>query len=189
MRQKQNACCFSGHRPTKLPYGYDEEHPNCLALKLKLAVEIEQMRKKGVTTFLIGMAQGPDIWCAEIVLDLKQAYPDTEIKLIAVLPFEGQADRWHEEYRERYFNILARADDVVTLQAHYTKGCMQKRNRYLVDSSAHMIAVYNGQKGGTQFTVDYAVQKGLDIVIFNPDALERTQPGEKQRNNIIRFER
>ena len=135
------------------------------------------------------MAQGPDIWCAELVLDLRRAYTNTEIKLIAVLPFEGQADRWHEEYRERYFNILACADDVVTLQMHHTKACLQKRNRYLVDSSAHMIAVYNGLKGGTQFTVDYAVQKGLDIVILNPNTLERTQPGEKQRSNIIRFER
>ena len=182
-------CCFSGHRPTKLPYGYDEEHPNCITLKLKLASEIEQMRKKGVTTFLTGMAQGPDIWCAELVLDLKHAYPDAEIQLIAVLPFEGQADRWHEAYRERYFSILARADDVFTLQAQYTKGCMQRRNRYLVDSSAHMIAVYSGKRGATQFTVDYAVQKGLDIVILNPDTLEQARPGEKPRNNIIRFER
>lgn len=189
MQSHQNSCCFSGHRPTKLPYGYDEEHPNCLTLNLKLALEIGQMQKRGVSTFLTGMGQGPDIWCAEIVLDLRHAYPDAGIKLVAVLPFEGQADRWHEEYRERYFSILAQADETIILQAHYSNGCMQRRNRYLVDSSAHLIAVYDGQKGGTQFTVEYAERKGLDVIILNPNSLERSQPEERPRSNIIRFER
>ena len=187
MKLKEYNCSFTGYRPTKLHYGYDEEHPDCLQLKVKLAVEIEQMRKKGVTTFLSGMAQGTDIWCMEILLDLKRAYPDEVIRLIAVLPHEGQANRWSEEYRERYFQILAQADDVVTLQVHYTKDCMFKHNRYLVDSSAHLIAVYNGEKGGTQYTVDYATKKGLDIVTINPDTLNREHRPQSNDKKIIQL--
>jgi len=172
---KKNTCCFTGHRPQKLPWGYDEEWEDCVKLKLKLACEIEAMRQKGVTTFISGMAIGVDMWAAEIVLDLKRAYPQDTIKLIAAIPFEGQANKWSNEYRERYFDILAQADQEVIFQEHYTKNCMHERNRYMVDNSAFMIAVYNGEKGGTANTLKYAESKGLNIVIINPNDLSRDE--------------
>ena len=94
---KKNTCCFTGHRPQKFPWGYDEEWEDCVKLKLKLACEIEAMWKKGVTTIISGMAIGVDMWAAEIVLDLKSAYPQDTIKLIAAIPYEGQANKWSVE--------------------------------------------------------------------------------------------
>ena len=123
---KKNTCCFTGHRPQKFPWGYDEEWEDCVKLKLKLACEIEAMWKKGVTTFISGMAIGVDMWAAEIVLDLKSAYPQDTIKLIAAIPYEGQANKWSVEYRERYFDILAQADQEVIMQEHYTKAVCTK---------------------------------------------------------------
>ena len=165
---KQTTCCLTGHRPHRFYFGYDETQQDCVRLKLKLAVEIEKMRKKGVTTFLSGMAQGADIWGAEIIIDLKRAYPGELIRLIAVIPYEGQANRWSTADRERYFHILAEADENILLQSHYTRACMHKRNRYMVDASAYMIAVYSGSPGGAQYTLNYAIKKSLDIVIINP---------------------
>lgn len=172
---KKNTCCFTGHRPQKLPWGYDEEWEDCIRLKNKMAVEIEKMRKKGVTTFISGMALGVDMWAAEIVLDLKKAYPQDTILLVAAIPFEGQANKWSSDYRERYFNIFAQTDDEITFYTHYTKSCMHERNRYMVDNSAHMIAVFNGEKGGTANTVKYAESKGLEIVTINPNDLSREE--------------
>ena len=172
---KKNTCCFTGHRPQKLPWGYDEEWEDCVKLKLKLACEIEAMRKKGVTTFISGMAIGVDMWAAAIVLDLKSAYPQDTIKLIAAIPYEGQANKWSVEYRERYFDILAQADQEVIMQEHYTKSCMNERNLFMVDNSAYMIAVFNGDKGGTANTLHYAESKGLNIVIINPNDLSRDE--------------
>jgi len=172
---RKYTCCFTGHRPQKLPWGYDEEWEDCIRLKLKLACEIEAMRRKGVTTFISGMAIGVDMWAAEIVLDLKRAYPQDAIRLVAAIPFEGQANKWSNEYRERYFDILAQADEEITVHTHYTQSCMHERNRYMVDNSAHMIAVFNGEKGGTANTLKYAEAKGLNIVIINPDDLSRDE--------------
>ena len=172
---KRTTCCFTGHRPQKLPWGYDEEWEDCIRLKVKLACEIEKMRRKGVTTFISGMALGVDLWAAEIVLDLKHAYPRDTIRLVAVIPYEGQADKWSNDYRERYFNVLAGADDEIVFRAHYTKACMHERNRYMVEQSAHMIAVFHGQPGGTANTVNYAETQGLHIVIINPNDLSRDE--------------
>ena len=185
--EKKNICCFAGQRPDKLLDSYYETRDNCIKLKMRLAVEIEEMRGKGVTTFMTGMDMGTDIWCAEIVFDLKWAYPDEVIQLVAVLPRENQAVRWIEKYRERYFDILAQCDQVITLQAHYTKDCMFKRDRHLVDSSAHLIAVYGGEKGGAQHIFAYASRKGLEIVTVNPDTLAWEQIRQsKKRDGIER---
>jgi uncharacterized phage-like protein YoqJ len=175
MTDKENTCCFTGHRPQKLTFGYDEGHPDCRRLKVRLIGEIDRMRKNGVTGFMPGMAQGVDLIAAELVLDLRRAYPEDRIRLVAVLPYEGQADRWSGQSRERYFTVLSEADGVITLQSRYSGDCMQKRNRYLVDHSAHLIAVYNGTRGGTEYTVDYALQKGLEVVVPDPDTPGREQ--------------
>lgn len=174
MQNRIFCCCLIGHRPNKLTFGYDEAHKDCTKLKVKLAVEIEGMRKKGITTFLTGMGQGVDIWGAEIILDLKHAYADEPIRLVAFIPHKEQANRWNVQYRKRYFRILEKADDVIMLSTHYAKDCMHRRNRFMVNASSHLIAVFNGEPGGTQYTIDYAQKKGLDIVIIDPNDLTRT---------------
>lgn len=108
---KNKSCCFTGHRPQKFSFGYDEENEDCILLKLKMLAQIQEMRKKGVTTFLTGMAMGVDIWAAELILELKAGLPQEDIRLIAVIPHEEQANKWSVEYRERYFDILAQVDE------------------------------------------------------------------------------
>jgi uncharacterized phage-like protein YoqJ len=173
MNDKQKTCCFSGHRPMKLPFGFYEDSPDFLRLKVRLYYEVDQMREMGVTVFLTGMAQGIDMLTAEIVLDIKRTYLYDDVRLVAVVPFEGQAERWSKAYRARYFHILGKADEVVTLQKLYTDDCLLKRNRCMVDASSHLIAVWSGGRGGTKYTVEYAVKQGLDIILINPFTLKR----------------
>lgn len=169
--ENEITCTFTGHRPSSYSFGYDEENYDCLNLKAILVKQIGALIGNGVKTFLTGMALGADIWCAEIVLKFKEAYPD--IRLIAVIPCETQADRWSVEQRERYFNILAKCDETVYISRHYTNDCMFRRNRWLIDHSSFVIAVYNGSpKGGTAYTVEYARRKHRAVIIINPDTLQ-----------------
>ena len=113
------------------------------------------------------MAEGTDTWAALAVLALKKEIP--ALKLHCVLPCEGQADGWSASARELYFSILGQADEVVYVSREYSKDCMLKRNRYLVDYAACLLAVYNGEwRGGTAMTVRYARKKGREIIIINP---------------------
>ena len=78
-------------------------------------------------------------------------------------------DGWSASARELYFSILGQADEVVYVSREYRDGCMLKRNRYLVDHAACLLAVYNGEwRGGTAMTVRYARKKGREIIIINP---------------------
>lgn len=161
--------CFTGHRPQRFRFGFDESHPDCIRLKKRLAQVVDRLIDKGVTTFYTGMALGIDMWGAELVLDRQKN--NKSIRLIAAVPCRGQEDRWSQEYKIRYNRILSKVDDVVYLANTYTGTCMQERNVYMVDNSDFVIAVYDGSKyGGTYQTVEYAKSKGLGIAIINPDS-------------------
>lgn len=162
------SCCFTGHRPAKLPWGYDEENAACSKLKDELALWITKLIEFGVNKFYTGMAMGTDIWAAELVLAMKKKYPDKNINLIAAIPYEGQTNKWSEDWKKRYTDILNQADKKVLLQKQYTRGCLHARNRYMVDNSSFIIAVFNGEEGGTKYTIDYAKKQGLRIKILDP---------------------
>lgn len=165
---KENTCCFTGHRPQSLPWGFRENDFRCAALKNALREEILNMiRENNVRHFISGIALGVDTWAAEIVLELrdKKACP---ITLECALPCEGQANRWPENDRERYFSIISRCDKKTLLQAHYTADCMHKRNRYMVEHSEFVIAVWNGTPSGTGMTVAYARETGKEVRVIRP---------------------
>ena len=161
----QRTCSFTGHRPEKLPWRNNEDDPRCLELKARLAQEVEKAYEKGMRHFMCGMARGADFYFCEAVLALRENRPG--VTLEAVIPCEEQAARWSERDRERYFTLVERCDYETMVQRHFDKGCMLRRNRYMVDRSAMMIAVYDGMLGGTMYTLTYAMKKGLKIVTLD----------------------
>ena len=174
---KQYTCSFTGHRPFKLPYGFEEDHPDCVRLKLMLGMEIESLFFKGYDTFLCGMCWGADIWCAECVLEMRRAFPMSRIRLRAVLPFEEHHKGWTSDYQERYFNILSQADACLTVSPSYWTGVYQQRNKYMIDRSDCLLAVWDGQPGGTRNAVEYAKRKGLEVIVFDPVGMRRERTG------------
>ena len=61
MKNELYRCCsFTGHRPSKPPWKYDENDNRCIALKAVLAQQIGKLAAASVTTFYTGMALGVD---------------------------------------------------------------------------------------------------------------------------------
>ena len=90
------------------------------------------------------------------------------MKLILVLPCLTQTRGWREEDVAEYERIKAQADKVVYTAQEYTRGCMFKRNRHLVDHSGVCVCYLTKKDGGTAYTVDYAEKQGLGIVNLAP---------------------
>ena len=65
---RETTCCFTGHRPEKLPWREDEGDPRCLELKARLAGAVEAAYEKGMRHFLCGMARGADFYCCEALI-------------------------------------------------------------------------------------------------------------------------
>lgn len=148
-------CCFTGHRPEKLHLSEQE-------VKSKLETEIRQAITDGYTTFISGMARGVDIWAAQIVLRLRANNP--AIHLIAAVPYKGFESRWAKKWQDEYNFILEYADLVRYICKDYSMASFQIRNEWMVDRSSRVIAVYNGESGGTKNTIDYAKHHKIDIV-------------------------
>lgn len=156
-------CCFTGHRPMKLPWGMNEDDPRCLDLKAELAARLEGLYELGFRRFLCGMAIGCDMYFAEAVLALREQHAD--VRLEAVIPFGDQPGRWNEKQRRRYNALIDSADRVTVLQTVYTSDCMMRRNRWMVDRSDLLLACYDGRPGGTMNTILYAERSGLRVML------------------------
>ena len=145
--------CFTGHRPEKLT------RHECQVIR-GLEAAIKKAIADGYKVFISGMAPGVDIWAAEIVLQLRDKGAD--IKLICAIPFEGFEKRW-PEWEGRYNAIMEKADLVRFICKGNIRGVHQIRNVWMVDHSARVIAVFNGEKSGTKNTIDYANRVGVEI--------------------------
>ena len=163
--RRETTCSFTGHRPEKLPWRDNENDPRCLALKGRLAEAVEDAYQRGMRHFMCGMARGANFYFCDAVLDLRARH--SGVTLEAVIPCEEQAARWIERERERYFTLVERCDDETMLQRHYDRGCMLRRNRYLVDHASMLIAVYDGMLGGTMYTITYAMKREVEVVILD----------------------
>ena len=151
---REQTCCFTGHR--ELPVWRREE------LAAKLEDTIISLFQKGIRFYGAGGARGFDCLSAQTVLHLRENYPG--MKLIIVLPCLTQTRGWPAADVLEYERIKAQADKVVYTAQQYTRGCMHKRNRHLVDNSSVCVCYLNRESGGTAYTVDYAEKQGLEII-------------------------
>ena len=101
---KLNICAFTGHRPHRFPFGYNETDPRCLALKANIENGIKELSGQGVRMFITGMALGVDMWAAESVYRLKDEGYD--IKLLCALPCANFDSRWTHDMQQRGHGII-----------------------------------------------------------------------------------
>lgn len=163
---REQTCCFTGHRPEKLPWGTNEADGRCVLLKKKIRDAVEAAYGEGIRHFICGMARGCDFYFAEEVLALRREHPD--ITLEAAIPCVGQSTSWSTAHRVRWMELVEQCDKKTVLQEFYTPDCMLRRNRYMVDRSSLVIAVYDGSNGGTRRTLEYALVQKVPFVDIDP---------------------
>lgn len=147
-------CCFTGHRSISAE--------NIIKLPALLDTTISHLIEKGVTTFRTGGAVGFDTLCALKVLEKKKSNPDILLELC--LPCKNQTDGWSEMDKSIYNYIISNADRVRYAHEKYVSGCMHDRNRMLVRDSDWCVAYCSSSKGGTAYTVKYALSYGLELI-------------------------
>ncbi|MBR6336299.1 MAG: DUF1273 family protein [Ruminococcus sp.] len=168
----EKTCCFTGHRSAKLPGEGNRKNPGMKRLESTLELAIyDLVNNSGVKYFVSGMANGIDIICAEAVVRLKSSsLPD--IELVCAIPYLGQIDEMKTPQEKYLYSLLESSSFIsVVLADNYYKDCYKERNKFMVDNSAHLLAVYKPSvKGsGTLQTINYATACGLDIKIIDLD--------------------
>lgn len=147
------SCCFTGHRTIS--------SEKLISLNDILTKETEKLILNGIRYFYCGGAVGFDTLAAKVVLELKKIY---DVQLIIAVPNRWQDKYFTEKQKEYYRQILHYADKIICLSDYYYRGCMQKRNQYMVDNSTYCICYLISQIGGTAYTVGYARKHNLNII-------------------------
>lgn len=165
--EKALSVAFSGHRTFKnispdndLFAGPGDRTPAAVSQRVRETVMA--LHGEGYRHFLCGMAEGFDLLAAEAVIELKRDLP--ELRLVAVIPFPGQAAGFDIRTRERYDGIVACCDDTVTICHSYGTDCFHRRNDHLIDHSDVLVCYFNGSKGGTAYTVRRALKARLRVI-------------------------
>lgn len=157
-------CCVTGHRPKGFPFSREDEKSSLAYSEylMRLYDEIEQLIGERYSDFVTGMAEGADIDFAKAVLHYRTQ--ETGITLEAALPCPLPSLKSRTIYGEERNSILRMCDQIKIVSPYYHRGCMQKRNRYMVDKSDIVLAIWNGTHcGGTWNTIEYARSKGKPI--------------------------
>ena len=147
---REITACFTGHRT------YDG------SCNEALQEAVRELYARGYRIFLCGMAVGFDLAAAEVALSLRDELRD--MKIVAVVPFEGMQQRFSRSQRALFERVMHEADEVITLALKYSASVYMMRNNFLVDNSSAVVAYFTGKKGGTAYTVHRAV-KGLCRIV------------------------
>ena len=117
---------------------------------------------------MFGGAYGFDLMAAEEVIKKKSLIDlqnPQRIRLWAIIPFEEQAVRFSVADHERYYEIMPKCDEVITLNTQYTSQCYAQRNQYMVDRSNRVICCWDRLAvSGTAQTVRMAEKQNLEII-------------------------
>ena len=149
----EKTCCFTGHRnipADRLTY-----------VEMELRKLIMAAVDDGYTHFINGGAAGADLLFAAIVMELKEK--GYRLYLEAALPYSNRKKSKDPDFQK----ILAACDAVKVISEQYNRGCYFARNRYMVDKSSRIIAVYDGREsGGTFYTMQYARTGGRAVQVI-----------------------
>ena len=95
---------------------------------------------------------------AALVAQLKQK--NRSLTLEAAIPYENRLKSKDQALQD----LLAVCDTVTVVCLRYHPGCFFTRNRYMVDNSSRVLAVYDGREtGGTFYTIGYAQKHNKEM--------------------------
>ena len=142
-------CCVTGHRD--LPAGRLPE------ITAALSAEIDRAIAEGFDSFFSGFAEGVDLLFAKLVVQKSGDHPG--LRLLAAIPFRQRFERLASDPETAA--LLDACAEVHVVSETYHDSVYRDRNRFMVDRSQLVIAVYDGRAGGgTTRTLAYARKTG-----------------------------
>lgn len=150
-----------------MPFTESKDDERYIRFRKREMQVIERLVQRGCTHFISGLAMGFDTWVAEDILLLKET--NKALTLECAIPFKDQAKSWKKADQDRREAIISMADATVLLGPSYSQGCFQARNRYMVDQADVVTCAYNGQEGGTAYTVAYALRNDKIVIQIDPE--------------------
>ncbi|MBQ3425572.1 MAG: DUF1273 family protein [Clostridia bacterium] len=155
---KNKSCFFTGHRI--IPAAHRE-----LLINQTRDAALWLIENRDITDFIAGGALGYDTLAEMLILRLRGQYP--QIKLHLYLPCHNQTAKWNKADKALWQRIITNADSIRYItEGNYITGCMQLRNKAMVNDAQYGIVYLTHRRSGTYNTVELARSQGRVLALL-----------------------
>ena len=166
-------CTVIAEAPSYFPWGFDEEDERCVKLKLLILSRLSHLQAKGETRCFIPIDAGFGLYAAELAASLTVAGEGPQ--LFCLIPCEEQAVKWSPELRNRYYAVLEKCTEPISVSVERTPTCELDAMLEAIDRADLVIAVgarEQAQDRNYAAALRYAERIGRDIQSLVPPKLE-----------------
>ena len=158
------SCAVIAEPPSCFPWGFDEEDQRCVGIKLMILNRLSYMQTEGVARFFIPIDAGFGLYASELVVSLMET--DKEFQLYSLISYEEQAVKWSPELRNRYYAVLEKCTEPVTVSVERTPTCELDAMLEAIDRSSRVLAICAGKQAtdrNAAVALRYAQKNSRDI--------------------------
>ncbi|PZE22228.1 SLOG family protein [Paenibacillus xerothermodurans] len=166
----------AGYKASELGI-FSRKHPGIEIIKNAIKQRLLMLADQGLEWVIVSGQWGVELWAAEAVLELRDEHP--ALRLAVITPFIEQDEKWSEEKRAIYREVIGRADYVNSVSRSKYDGPWQfkEKNKFLLRNSDGIVVVYEQeQEGSPRYMLDLAVQhakqRDYRIIQINAEDLQ-----------------
>ncbi|MHA6259793.1 SLOG family protein [Sporosarcina sp. CAU 1771] len=156
---------------------FDENHPGIAFIKKALKSKLLSLLDTGLEWVIISGQLGVETWTAELVLELKDEYPNLKYALIT--PFLEQEKNWNETKQETYRSLIEKADyhNSLTQTPYEAPWQFIEKNKFFMRNSDGILIVYDEENEGSpkfikQAADRYAARSEYQVLTITADDLQ-----------------
>ncbi len=149
---------ITGYRAHELGI-FNDKHPGVAIIKTALENQLRVLIEDGLEWIVISGQQGVETWAAQVVIELKNDYP--ELKYSIITPFLEQEKNWNEHKQATYMHIVSNADFVtsVTKRPYEAPWQFIEKDKFIIDNTDGTLLVYDEENEGSPKYVLRLIQK------------------------------
>lgn len=151
----------SGYKPHELGI-FNEKHPGVAIIKKAIENELRILIDDGLEWVIISGQQGIETWTAEVVIELKQEFP--QLKYSIITPFLDIEKNWNEQKQERFYYIQSQADFVTSITKRPYEAPWQfiEKDKFIIQNTDALLLVYDEDHEGSPKYVKRLAEKYME---------------------------
>lgn len=138
----------TGYRPHELGI-FNDKHPGTAIIKKALDQELRALLDEGLEWVVISGQQGVETWAAEVIIELKNEYPNLKYSIIT--PFLEQEKNWNEIKQQKFHYIVSKADFTtsVTKRPYEAPWQFIEKDKFIIQNTDGILLVYDEENEGS----------------------------------------
>lgn len=165
---------------------FQDSHPGIAIIKKALSDKIKILVEEGLEWVLLSGQLGVEAWAAEVVFELQEDFPQLQCGIFT--PFLEQEKNWNDQKKEKYQEMLQKANHVASLTNRPYEAPWQfiEKNKWLITHSDGILLVYDEENEGSPKYIRDLAEKYMenhDYELMKIDAYDLQMIAEEIQMN------